>query len=79
MKKLFLVAVCALGVLTASAQRASSTSTSFFSTEKADQGVRFGIRAGLNLATMTGDFDESLDSPSRAKAQSMRKAITVKA
>ncbi len=62
MKKLFLVAVCALGVLTASAQRASSTSTSFFSTEKADQGVRFGIRAGLNFATMTGDFDESLDS-----------------
>lgn len=62
MKKLFLVAVCALGVLTASAQRASSTSTSFFSTEKADQGVRFGIRAGLNFAGMTGDFDDKPDS-----------------
>lgn len=62
MKKLFLVAVCALGVLTASAQRASSTSTSFFSTEKADQGVRFGIRAGLNFASLTGDFDDTPDS-----------------
>lgn len=58
MKKLLLTTVCALGVLTVSAQRASSTSTSFFSTEKADQGITFGLRTGLNFATMTGDVDE---------------------
>ncbi len=62
MKKLLLTAVCALGIITASAQRASSSSSSFFSTEKADQGVTFGIRAGLNFATLTGDTDDALDS-----------------
>ena len=50
MRKLFLVAVCAVCTMTASAQRASSSSSSFFSTEKVDGGVQFGIRAGLNLA-----------------------------
>ncbi len=44
------MAVAAMA-LTASAQRASSSSSSFFSTEKSDQGVTFGIRAGLNLST----------------------------
>ena len=62
MKKLFVAAVCAVFALTASAQRASSTSSSFFSTEKADEGVRFGVRAGLNFANLSGDH---LDLDSR--------------
>ncbi len=62
MKKLFVAAVCAVFALTASAQRASSTSSSFFSTEKADEGVRFGVRAGLNFANLSGD---NLDLDSR--------------
>jgi len=61
MKKLFLIAVCAFSALTMSAQRASSSSSSFFSTEKSSESVRFGIRAGLNFATMTGD-DLDVDS-----------------
>ena len=61
MKKLLLAAVCAVFTLTASAQRASSTSSSFFSTEKADEGVTFGIRAGVNFANLSGD-DIDLDS-----------------
>lgn len=63
MKKLLLTAVCAFGIITASAQRASSSSYSFFSTEKADRGVTFGIRAGLNFASLTGgDTDGAPDS-----------------
>lgn len=53
MRKTLLVIACALGALTASAQRASSSSSSFFSTEKADGGVTFGVRAGLNFANMS--------------------------
>lgn len=53
MKKLLLtIMVFAACTLTASAQRARSSSSSFFSTEKADEPITFGIRAGLNLATM---------------------------
>lgn len=51
MKKLLLtITVFAACTLTASAQRARSSSSSFFSTEKADEPITFGIRAGLNLA-----------------------------
>lgn len=57
MKKIIIVAVCAFCALTASAQRASSSSSSFFSTEKADGGVQFGIRGGLNVANMTIEED----------------------
>lgn len=57
MKKTLLVIACAVLSLTASAQRASSSSSSFFSTEKADGGVRFGIRAGLNLANVSASGD----------------------
>ena len=57
MKKIIIVAVCAFCALTASAQRASSSSSSFFSTEKADGGVQFGIRAGLNMAGMAYEED----------------------
>jgi len=58
MKKVLLIAVCAILSLTASAQRATSSSSSFFSTEKADQPVTFGVRVGGNLSTMTGDIDD---------------------
>lgn len=57
MKKIIIVAVCAFCALTASAQRASSSSSSFFSTEKAEGGVQFGIRAGLNMAGMAYEED----------------------
>lgn len=57
MKKIIIVAVCAFCALTASAQRASSSSSSFFSTEKAEGGVQFGIRAGLNMAGMAYELD----------------------
>ena len=53
MKKLFVATICAFMALSVSAQRASSSSSSFFSTEKAESGVRFGIRAGLNLSTLS--------------------------
>lgn len=65
MKKILLVAALAVCSLTVSAQRASSSSSSFFSTEKADGGVKFGIRAGLNLSNMSMSEDNvsvSLDS-----------------
>lgn len=58
MKKVLLIAVCAVLSLTASAQRATSQSSSFFSTEKADQPITFGVRVGGNLSTMTGDIDD---------------------
>lgn len=63
MKKILLIAVCAVCSLTASAQRASSSSSSFFSTEKADQGITFGIRAGLNMANMSASEDGVSASP----------------
>lgn len=53
MKKLFVATICAFMALSASAQRASSSSSSFFSTEKAESGVRFGLRAGLNMSTLS--------------------------
>lgn len=56
MKKTLLMVVCAVCALTASAQRASSSSSSFFSTEKSDEGVTFGIRAGLNFANMSTSY-----------------------
>lgn len=52
MKKVFLIAACAVFSLAASAQRASSSSSSFFSTEKAEQPVRFTIRGGVNFANV---------------------------
>lgn len=64
MKKLLLIAVCALGVMTASAQRASSTSSSFFSTEKVDGGVQFGIRAGLSLGNISISNEDDSESSS---------------
>ncbi|MCM1078364.1 MAG: PorT family protein [Bacteroidales bacterium] len=63
MKKLFITLVCAAFALTGSAQRASSSSTSFFSTESSDQAVTFGIRAGVNFASMSFSYDGGNFSP----------------
>ena len=57
MKRLLLSVAVALCALTASAQRTSTSSSSFFSTEKSDQGVTFGIEGGLNLSSATGDLE----------------------
>ena len=65
MKKVFLLAACAVFSLAASAQRASSSSSSFFSTDKAEQPVRFTIRGGVNFANIGvsgGGESESLGS-----------------
>lgn len=58
MKKLLLVAVCVLSTMAVSAQRASSSSSSFFSTEKAETGVQFGIRAGLNFSNISQKYED---------------------
>lgn len=57
MKKILLVLVCAICTLTASAQYASDASGSFFSTEKSDQPVTFGIRGGVNFAKISQSSD----------------------
>ena len=61
MKKLFIIAACAVLSLTASAQN-SASSSSFFSTEKADKPITFGVRIGGNLSTITGDMDDAVKS-----------------
>lgn len=63
MKKILLTIACVLCAFTVSAQRAHSSSTSFFSTEKADRGITFGIRAGLNLSNMKISNGEDSSSP----------------
>lgn len=50
MKKLFLVVACAFVATASFAQRASSATTSFFSSERSDQPITIGIRAGVNFA-----------------------------
>lgn len=62
MKKIFITMAVAVMALTASAQRASSSSSSFFSTEKADLPVTFGIRGGLNVSSMSLKEDGDLKS-----------------
>lgn len=57
MKKILLILVCVLSTLTASAQYASDASGSFFSTERSDQPVTFGIRGGVNLAKISESYD----------------------
>lgn len=61
MKKLLLTMVCAVCALTVSAQRASSSSSTFFSTEKSDQPITVGVRVGMNISNFSGDV-EDLDS-----------------
>ena len=62
MKKIFITMAVAVMALTASAQRASSSSSSFFSTEKANLPVTFGIRGGLNVSSMSLKEDGDLKS-----------------
>lgn len=60
MKKI-LLAVCLLAAnLIASAQIASGGSTTFFSAERQELRPTFGIRAGLNMSTFTGDGKDML-------------------
>lgn len=63
MKKYFMIIACAFVALSASAQRASSSSSSFFSTEKADAPITFGITAGVNFANMSFSGDGGNYSP----------------
>lgn len=57
MKKFLFLVVCVLCTWAASAQYASDASGSFFSVEKADQPVTFGIRGGVNFAKQTASSD----------------------
>lgn len=57
MKKLLLAFITFIFSLSASAQMASSSSTSFFSVERAEAPVTLGIRGGVNLASMTASSD----------------------
>lgn len=54
MKKFLFMAVLAMETLVVSAQN-SGNSPVFFSTEKADRGVTFGIRAGLNFTHVSAE------------------------
>lgn len=65
MKKIVTLAIImAFGTLAASAQRATSSSSStFFSTEKVDQGVTFGIRGGLNSVNINFSEDDVSYNP----------------
>lgn len=57
MKKVFLAVICTLFSSVIFAQRAATTSTSFFSTEKSDQSIVLGIRTGVNFSNMSIKYD----------------------
>lgn len=63
MKKIFVTLVCAFAALSVSAQRASSSSSSFFSTESSDQPITFSIRGGVNFSNMKLEHDNITYSP----------------
>ncbi|MBR4552273.1 MAG: PorT family protein [Bacteroidaceae bacterium] len=64
MKKTLLLAVVAVCSMTANAQIASGRSTSFFSTEKSENPISFGVRAGINLNSynVNNGWDEEFDA-----------------
>lgn len=62
MKKILFILVCAACAFSASAQRASSSSTTFFSTEKADRSVTFGVRVGMNSSNMNFSGEDDSES-----------------
>ncbi len=65
MKKIITMAVCAMFVLTASAQRASSSSSSFKTKSKeVASSVQFGVRAGMNVSNMKQKYSWSSFSES---------------
>ncbi|WP_298071747.1 porin family protein [uncultured Bacteroides sp.] len=64
MKKFLLVLVCAIVCTSiASAQYASDASSSFFSVQRSDEPVTFGIRGGVNFAKQTASSDGYSFSP----------------
>ena len=63
MKKFLLILACAISTLTVSAQYASDASSSFFSVQKSDQPVTFGIRGGVNFAKQAVSSDGYSYSP----------------
>jgi len=66
MKKYIVLIACLACASVGYAQRASSSTTSFFSTEKGDARVRLGIRGGLNVAKLhLSDDDDSENTDSR--------------
>ncbi len=62
MKKILLSLACVASVFSMSAQRASDTEATFFDSSKPEKLVHLGVRAGLNVASFTGDLGEDLDS-----------------
>lgn len=62
MKKILLSLACVASVFSMSAQRASDTEATFFDSSKPEKLVRLGVRAGLNVASLTGDLGEDMDS-----------------
>lgn len=61
MKKIILSMILAVCAVAVSAQRATSSSTTFFSAEKTDQPVTFGVRVGGNLSSIGGDLGKVYD------------------
>jgi len=59
MKKYFVAAVAAVAALTASAQRASDSSLSFWDDSQVEQRVTWGVRAGMNFSSVT-DMDSKI-------------------
>lgn len=59
MRKLILSGMLMLCALTVSAQRTSSSTSSFFSSEKSDESIKLGVEVGLNLATLGGDIEDA--------------------
>ncbi len=65
MKKILVMAAFATFALAASAQRASSSHTSFRgASQDVDMSVHFGIRAGLNLSNQVDKYDGGKESAS---------------
>lgn len=62
MKKILLSLACVASVFSMSAQRASDSEATFFDSSKPEKLVRLGVRAGLNVASFTGDLGEDMDS-----------------
>ena len=62
MRKLLLSIAALTCAVSVSAQRATSSSSSFFSTEKAEQPITFGVRGGINFAKLSGTESDELDA-----------------
>lgn len=62
MKKILLSLACVASVFSMSAQRASDSESTFWDSSKPEKLVHLGVRAGLNVASFTGDLGEDMDS-----------------